>query len=79
MRYSRTDKETAEKKQKILIEKDLVDFKDKLETFEPKIKALQAAINEREKRISKLRIQKNKIEDAVFADFCKQIHVANIR
>jgi hypothetical protein len=46
---------------------------------QPKIKALQASINEREKRISKLRIQKNKIEDAVFADFCKQIRVPNIR
>ncbi|CAF0856463.1 unnamed protein product [Adineta ricciae] len=79
LRYSRTDRETAEKKQRILIEKDLVDFNDKLEVYEPKIKALQAAINEREKRISKLRVQKNKIEDAVFADFCKQIHVSNIR
>jgi structural maintenance of chromosome 1 len=79
LRYSRTDKETAEKKQKILIDKDLVDFQEKLDAYEPKIKALQASINEREKRISKLRIQKNKIEDAIFADFCKQIHVANIR
>jgi len=52
---------------------------DQSSSFQPKIKALQAAINEREKRISKLRIQKNKIEDAIFADFCKQIHVANIR
>jgi hypothetical protein len=34
LRYSRTDKETAEKKQKILIEKDLIDFKDKLNTYE---------------------------------------------
>jgi hypothetical protein len=40
---------------------------------------LQASIDEREKRISKLRVQKNKIEDAVFAEFCKEIHVANIR
>jgi len=79
LRYSRTDKETAEKKQRILIEKDLVDFKDKLDAYEPKIKALQAAIDEREKRISKLRIQKNKIEDAVFHEFCKQIRVSNIR
>jgi hypothetical protein len=41
--------------------------------------ALQASIDEREKRISKLRIEKNKIEDAVFTAFCKQIRVANIR
>ncbi len=34
LRYSRTDKETAEKKQRILIEKDLVDFKDKLDAYE---------------------------------------------
>ncbi len=34
LRYSRTDKETAEKKQKILIDKDLVDFQDKLEIYE---------------------------------------------
>jgi hypothetical protein len=40
---------------------------------------LQASIDEREKRISKLRVQKNKIEDAVFTAFCKQIRVANIR
>lgn len=34
LRYSKTDKETAEKKQKILIDKDLVDFKDKLDAYE---------------------------------------------
>ncbi|CAF1161690.1 unnamed protein product [Adineta steineri] len=79
LRYSKTDKDTAEKKQRILLEKDLIDFQAKLKDFDPKINALQASIDEREKRISKLRIQKNKIEDAVFADFCKQIHVANIR
>ncbi|CAF3528620.1 unnamed protein product [Rotaria socialis] len=79
LRYSRTDKETAEKKQRILIEKDLVDFKDKLATYEPKVTALQVTIDEREKRISKLRLQKNKIEDAIFAEFCKHIHVSNIR
>ncbi|CAF4674352.1 unnamed protein product, partial [Rotaria sp. Silwood2] len=45
----------------------------------PKIHALQTAIDEREKRISKLRTQKNKIEDAIVADFCKHINVANIR
>ncbi|CAF1186276.1 unnamed protein product [Adineta steineri] len=79
LRYSRTDKETAEKKQRILIDKDLVDFNDKLDAYEPKINVLQATIDEREKRISKLRVQKNKIEDAIFAEFCKQIHVSNIR
>ena len=47
--------------------------------FQPKIKVLEASINEREKRISKLRTQKNKIEDKVFTNFCKQIRVANIR
>lgn len=34
LRYSRTDKETAEKKQKILIDKDLVDFQEKLDAYE---------------------------------------------
>ena len=34
LRYSKTDKDTAEKKQKILIEKDLVDFQAKLAEFE---------------------------------------------
>ncbi|CAF3502925.1 unnamed protein product [Rotaria sp. Silwood1] len=79
LRYSRTDKETAEKRQRILIEKDLVDFNDKLATYDPKIHALQTSIDDREKRISKLRTQKNKIEDPIFADFCKHIRVANIR
>ena len=30
LRYSKTDKDTAEKKQRVLIEKDLVDFQSKL-------------------------------------------------
>lgn len=34
LRYSKTDKDTAEKKQRILIEKDLVDFQAKLATFD---------------------------------------------
>ncbi len=34
LRYSKTDKDTAEKKQRILIEKDLVDFQAKLAEFE---------------------------------------------
>jgi hypothetical protein len=34
LRYSKTDKDTAEKKQRILIEKDLVDFQAKLVTYE---------------------------------------------
>lgn len=61
------------------MEKDLVDFRAKLAEFEPKVTALQASINEREKRISKIQAKKNQIEDRVFAEFCKQIHVANIR
>ncbi|CAF4694918.1 unnamed protein product, partial [Rotaria sp. Silwood2] len=61
------------------MEKDLVDFQAKLAQYEPRINALQASIDEREKLISKLRIEKNKIEDAVFTEFCKQIRVANIR
>ncbi|CAF3075869.1 unnamed protein product [Rotaria socialis] len=79
LRYSRTDKETAEKKLRILIEKDLLDFQGKLAQYDPRINALQASIGEREKVISKLRMEKNKIEDVVFVEFCKQIHVANIR
>ncbi|UJR31961.1 hypothetical protein I4U23_019434 [Adineta vaga] len=79
LRYSKTDKDAAEKKQRILIEKDLVDLQVKLQEFEPRINVLQASIDEREKRISKLRIEKNKIEDVVFTEFCKQIHVSNIR
>jgi hypothetical protein len=34
LRYSKTDKDTAEKKQRILMEKDLVDFQAKLAEFE---------------------------------------------
>ena len=34
LRYSKTDKDTAEKKQRILLDKDLVDFQGKLSTFE---------------------------------------------
>ena len=34
LRYSKTDKDTAEKKQRVLIEKDLVDFQSKLSVYE---------------------------------------------
>lgn len=44
-RYSRTDKETAEKKQRILIEKDLVDFKEKLATFDVSFLVIIQSLN----------------------------------
>jgi hypothetical protein len=34
LRYSKTDKDTAEKKQRILVDKDLVDFQTKLSAYE---------------------------------------------
>ncbi len=34
LRYSKTDKDAAEKKQRILMEKDLVDFQAKLAEFD---------------------------------------------
>ena len=34
LRYSKTDKETAEKKQRLLLEKDLVDLQKKLHAYE---------------------------------------------
>ena len=79
LRYSKTDKETAEKKQRILMEKDLVEFQGKSTAFEPRIRALKASIAEREKSVAKIQAKKNQIEDGVFTEFCKQIHVANIR
>ncbi|CAF2037932.1 unnamed protein product [Rotaria magnacalcarata] len=78
LRYSRTNKETAEEKLRILMDKELVGFQSKLDYYEPRINALQASINEREKLLTKLGTEKNKIEDAVFMEFCKQIGVANI-
>jgi hypothetical protein len=34
LRYSKTDKDTAEKKQRILMEKDLVDLQEKVHRFD---------------------------------------------
>ena len=79
LRYSKIDKDTAEKKRKLLMEKDLVEYQTKTAEYDPNIQSIRASIAEREKTISKLQEKKNEIEDRVFTTFCRQIAVANIR
>ncbi|CAF0855791.1 unnamed protein product [Didymodactylos carnosus] len=79
LRYSKGDKDACEKKQRQLIEDDLIKFREKLAEFDPKIKTLQERMEERGKTVKKLRDAKNKVEDEIFVDFCHQIKVKNIR
>ncbi|XP_076039544.1 structural maintenance of chromosomes 1 [Oratosquilla oratoria] len=78
LKYSKTDKETTEK-QIAQMQKEIDKLKSELNTFEPHVRDVEKVMAEREATISDVKEKMNNVEDVVFADFCKQIGVENIR
>jgi len=46
---------------------------------QPRMHALESAMNEREETIRVVKDRTNRVEDEIFEDFCAQIGVENIR
>ena len=51
----------------------------KLENFTPASVEIENKMRERDIKIQDVKERMNRVEDTVFADFCAQIRVANIR
>ncbi|KAB7504239.1 Structural maintenance of chromosomes protein 1A, partial [Armadillidium nasatum] len=78
LKYSKTDRESTEK-QVAQLEKEIEKLKVELGNFEPQVHEITKLMSKREATISDVKEKMNCVEDVVFADFCKQINVENIR
>lgn len=78
LKYSITDKDNTKKKIDELMVK-LSQMREEAENYGPKIREIEAVMKERESRIEDTKDKMNSVEDKIFAKFCKQIGVANIR
>lgn len=78
LKYSKTDRENT-MKQINTLERELGDLKNKLENFGPNIAEIERTLRNRDQQIQEIKENMNNVEDIVFASFCTQIGVANIR
>lgn len=79
LKYSITDRDNIQTKQLTQNEKDLKNYKEQLEQFEPRMVKVEATMNERGDHIKRLKDKMNTVEDEIFQQFCLQIGVENIR
>lgn len=59
--------------------KEIENLKRKLQNYAPASTEIEKAMRQRDVRIQDIKERMNSVEDTVFADFCTQIGVANIR
>ncbi|XP_046994754.1 structural maintenance of chromosomes protein 1A isoform X1 [Schistocerca americana] len=78
LKYSKTDRENTMKQIKQL-EVELASLKTKSENFGPTIAEIERTMRNRDQQIQEIKENMNNVEDIVFASFCSQIGVANIR
>lgn len=78
LKYCKVDKESTEKRNED-IKKEVGSLEHKLEQFGPVIKEIKDRMEKIEAKISKIREAMNQVEDTIFADFCRQLGVDNIR
>lgn len=78
LKYSITDKEKTLSQIKNL-DNQLTDLKDKLDSFGPSITQIEHSMRERDQKIQDMKEKMNRVEDDIFADFCQQVGIANIR
>jgi len=79
LKYTKRDKETIEKQTLISNTRELERVNSEIELIEPVFAQYETSISNREQDIKKIQDEKNAVEDRVFADFCDQIGVRNIR
>lgn len=78
LKYSKTDRDNTNKKIEALT-KQLSKMREEVETFGPQIREIESVMRERETHIEDTKEKMNTVEDRIFAKFCQQIGVANIR
>jgi structural maintenance of chromosome 1 len=69
----------AETKTIVNLEKELDIYDKENGRYDPKIKEIEARIALRAIEIAKLQQDRNKIDDEIYQDFCREIKVENIR
>lgn len=79
LRYSTTDRDNTRSKLLVKNDQDADNLKKQLEGFDPVMAELQQRINAREEKIDEIRGKMDHVEDEVFASFCKELGVPNIR
>lgn len=78
LKYNKSDL-VATKKQIADLENELKSLQAELDQFEPTIAAIEKTMAERDQEIQNIKEKMNNVEDDVFASFCEQIGVSNIR
>ncbi|KAJ6221553.1 hypothetical protein RDWZM_000098 [Blomia tropicalis] len=78
IKYSKNDKIQTEKNNED-ITREIQANREKLTEFDPILNEVSERMSKREVTIKDLRQQMNTVEDAIFADFCVQLGVENIR
>lgn len=78
LKYNKSDL-TATKKQIADLDKELQHLEEELNKFGPTIQAIEQTMSERDQKIQNIKEKMNNVEDDVFASFCEQIGVSNIR
>lgn len=61
------------------LQRQMGKWREEVETFAPKIREIESVMRERETQIEETKDKMNTVEDRIFARFCEQIGVANIR
>lgn len=78
LRYAQADRSQTSDQMNQL-KKDIENLKKKLHNFAPASAEIEKAMRERDIRIQDVKERMNSVEDTVFAEFCTQIGVTNIR
>ncbi|XP_065668984.1 structural maintenance of chromosomes protein 1A isoform X2 [Hydra vulgaris] len=79
LKWTKRDKETIENQTMTRNEQEMEVINSKIEEILPDIANFTESIKKREKEVQKIEKEKNVIEDQIFASFCLQIGVQNIR
>lgn len=78
LKYNKSDL-TATQKQIAELDAELEALQNELNKFGPTIAAIEKTMAERDQEIQNIKEKMNNVEDDVFASFCEQIGVSNIR
>ncbi|XP_076763199.1 structural maintenance of chromosomes 1 [Xylocopa sonorina] len=78
LKYNKSDL-AATQKQIAELETELEGLQNELNMFGPTIAAIEKTMAERDQEIQNIKEKMNNVEDDVFASFCEQIGVSNIR
>ena len=79
IRYSETDYENTRSRSIAEIHADIEKLEQRLELFAPELDEIEVRIGGRSEKLNTLRAEHEKVEDEIFARFCEDIGVENIR